>query len=238
MVAEAHLTTTPQGERARILVVEDEPLIRELICTQLTQEGSIPRGASTGEEALALIDRERFDLILLDMRLPGMSGIEACRQIRARSDIPVVFVTAAASLQERLEGFDAGADDYVIKPVEILELNRRIRAILRRRGGWHETPDELAGPAGVVMHLRAHEARVDERVLDLTPKEFAVLRLMLERRGEVLKTDTLSTEIWGYETFGSRNFVEAHISRLRAKLLQAGANGVITTVRGIGYVVR
>ncbi len=238
MVAEAHLTTTLQDERARILVVEDEPLIRELICTQLTREGSVSRGASTGEEALALIDRERFDLILLDIRLPGMSGIEACRQIRARSDIPVVFVTAAASLQERLDGFDAGADDYVIKPVEILELNRRIRAILRRRGGRPETPDELAGPAGVVMHLRAHETRVDGRALDLTPKEFAVLRLMLERRGEVLKTDTISTEIWGYETFGSRNFVEAHISRLRAKLLQAGADGVITTVRGIGYVVR
>ena len=88
------------------------------------------------------------------------------------------------------------------------------------------------------MHLRAHEARVDDRVLDLTPKEFAVLRLMLERRGEVLETDTISTQIWGYETFGSRNFVEAHISRLRAKLLQAGADGVITTVRGIGYVIR
>ena len=141
MVTEAHVSTPLRGEKARILVVEDEPLVRELICTQLTRDGSAPRGASTGEEALALIDRERFDLILLDIRLPGMSGIEACRQIRARSDVPVVFVTAAASLQERLEGFDAGADDYVIKPVEILELNRRIRAILRRRGGWDETPD-------------------------------------------------------------------------------------------------
>ena len=238
MVTEAHVSTPLRGEKARILVVEDEPLVRELICTQLTRDGSAPRGASTGEEALALIDRERFDLILLDIRLPGMSGIEACRQIRARSDVPVVFVTAAASLQERLEGFDAGADDYVIKPVEILELNRRIRAILRRRGGWDETPDALVGPAGVEMHLRAHEARVDDRVLDLTPKEFAVLRLMLERRGEVLETDTISTQIWGYETFDSRNFVEAHISRLRAKLLQAGADGVITTVRGIGYVIR
>ena len=238
MVAEQHLNTTSMAETARILVVEDEPLVRELICTQLSRDGTVSQGASTGEEALALIDRERFDLILLDVRLPGMSGIEACRQIRARSDVPVVFVTAAASLQERLEGFDAGADDYIIKPVEILELNRRIRAILRRRGGWHETPDELAGPAGVVMHLRAHETLIDDRVVDLTPKEFAVLRLMLERRGEVLKTDTISTQIWGYETFGSRNFVEAHISRLRAKLLQAGADGVITTVRGIGYVIR
>lgn len=88
------------------------------------------------------------------------------------------------------------------------------------------------------MHLRAHEARVEDRLLDLTPKEFAVLQLMLERRGEVLKTDAISSEIWGYETFGSRNFVEAHISRLRAKLLGAGADRVISTVRGIGYVVR
>ena len=238
MVTDPDPRTMSNGENARILVVEDEPLVRELICTQLTQDGSVPYGASTGEEALALIDREQFDLILLDIRLPGISGIETCRQIRARSDVPVVFVTAAASLEERLEGFDAGADDYVIKPVEILELNRRIRAILRRRSGWHETHDELVGPAGVVMHLRAHEARVEDRLLDLTPKEFAVLQLMLERRGEVLKTDAISSEIWGYETFGSRNFVEAHISRLRAKLLGAGADRVISTVRGIGYVVR
>ena len=238
MVIEAHVNNELSDSKAHILVVEDEPIVRELICTQLTRDGSVPCGASTGEEALAMIDRGRFDLILLDIRLPGMSGIEACRQIRARSDVPVVFVTAATSLQERLEGFDAGADDYVVKPVEILELNRRIRAILRRRRGWREAPDELAGPASVVMHLRAHEAYVNDRVLDLTPKEFAVLRLMLERRGEVLKTDIISTQIWGYETFGSRNFVEAHISRLRAKLLQAGTDGVISTVRGIGYVIR
>ena len=230
--------TEASAEPARILIVDDEPVVRDLIAAHLGGDGGVPTGAATGEEALAMMDRQPFDLIILDVWLPGMSGFETCRQIRARSDIPIMFVTAAGSLPERLEGFDLGADDYVVKPMDAGELNRRVRAVLRRRDRSEAARDELTGPEGILMRLRAYETFVEDRPLQLTPKEFAVLRLLLEHRGEVLSTDALSTHIWGYETFGSRNFVEAHISRLRSKLRKAGATEVVCTVRGVGYVIR
>jgi DNA-binding response OmpR family regulator len=227
----------PPVAAPRILVVDDEPMVRRLIAMHLNEEGGDATGVGTGEQALAALDLEPFDLVILDVGLPGMSGFETCRQIRARSDVPVVFVTAAGSLAERLEGFDLGADDYVVKPMDAAELNRRVRAVLRRHGRRGEVHD-LFGPDDVVVRVRAYEVFVGEREVRLTPKEFSVLRLLLERRGEVLTTDRISTEIWGYETFGSRNFVEAHVSRLRSKLSRAGASSVLTTVRGVGYVIR
>ena len=238
VTARALQQTEPAGDAARILVVDDEPLVCELIAAHLSLDGAVSTCAATGEEALALLDRQPFDLVILDVRLPGMSGFDTCRQIRARSDVPVMFVTAAGSLPQRLEGFDLGADDYVVKPMDAGELNRRVRAVLRRHLQDGVARDELAGPGGILMRLRAHEVFVGEQALHLTPKEFSVLRLLLQRRGEVLTTDAISTQIWGHETFGSRNFVEAHISRLRSKLVGGGATDVLTTVRGVGYVVR
>ncbi len=152
--------------------------------------------------------------------------------------MPVIFVTAAGNLSERLQGFDLGGDDYIVKPMDSSELNRRVRAVLRRRMQRDSVHEELRGPSDIVMYLRAHEVFVDQHELNLTPKEFSVLRLLLEHRGEVMTTDTISTNIWGYETFGQRNFVEAHVSRLRSKLASGGAPGVVNTVRGVGYVIR
>lgn len=120
-------------------------------------------------------------------------------------------------------------------PVDVAELTRRVRAVLRRHARLEE---ELRGPARVLVRVRAHQVLVDDVEVPLTPREYDVLRLLLERRGEVLSADTISVAVWGYETFGSRNFVEAHISRLRAKLGAAGANEVIATLRGVGYTVR
>ena len=155
------------------------------------------------------------------------------------SDVAIVFLTAADSLPERLLGFDLGADDYVTTPTELSELDRRIRAVLwRRRGAQLAGGTELQGPASIVVRLRSHEAFVGAEPIRLTPKEFALLRVLLARRGEVLSSDEISSEIWGYETLGSRNFVEAHISRLRRKLAASGAPGVVETVRGVGYVIR
>ena len=136
-----------------------------------------------------------------------------------------------------MTGFDLGADDYVTKPFELAELERRIRALLRRALG-SRSDDILQGPDEIRLHLRSHEAYVADQQVHLTPKEFDVLRVLLSRRGEVVPPDDLSVEIWGYETFGSRNYVEAHVSRLRGKLADVGAIGVIGTVRGVGYMVR
>jgi DNA-binding response OmpR family regulator len=149
--------------------------------------------------------------------------------------LPVIVFSEASDDPRRLSFFDAGADDCVPHPVDVAELTRRVRAVLRRRTRLEE---ELRGPDGVLVRIRAHQVLVDDAEVPLTPREYDVLRLLLERRSEVLSADTISVAVWGYETFGSRNFVEAHISRLRAKLGAAGANEVITTLRGVGYTVR
>ncbi len=229
---------TPRAQ-VRILLVAQQGAVDPGIVQRLRGAGHTLLHAESGERALGLFDLQQFDLVLLDALLPGISGFDTCRQLRARSDVAIVFLTAAASLPERLRGFDLGADDYVTTPAGYSELDRRIGAVLSRiRGASSRGGVELYGPAAVRMRPRAHEVFVGDQQLQLTPKEFALLHLLLERQGEVLSADEISNEIWGYETFGSRNFVEAHASRLRRKLLEAGARDVIETVRGVGYVIR
>lgn len=224
---------------ARILVVDDEPAMREMIGQMVQAGGAEAVGVASGEAALGHLGSSNFDLVILDVGLPGISGFDTLRSIRERSDVPVMIVTGAGSLVERVMGFDLGADDYVVKPVEIPELSRRARALLRRtRGKGGQTAEQLEGPDGLVLRLRSHEALVGDSPLDLTPKEFALLRLLLDHRGSVVRLDELSLAIWGYEAFGSRNFVEAHVSRLRAKLAKHGVRQAVKTVRGEGYVVR
>lgn len=223
--------------QAQILLVEDDAAVRDVVSSALQALGWETESVRSGEEALAAFGRSAFDLVLLDLGLPGLPGIEVLRQLRARSEVPVMVMTASSALDDRVTGFDLGADDYVIKPFEMAELERRVRAILRRATG--PRPDDLLhGPGDIRLLLRAHEAFVGERQVHLTPKEFEVLRVLLSRRGEVIPPDDLSVEIWGYETFGSRNYVEAHVSRLRGKLAECGADGVIGTVRGVGYMIR
>lgn len=232
---------SPPGQLsgARLLLVDHDPSARETISRVLEADGADVAGAGSGEAALDLLGRSEFDLVILDARLPGVSGFEVLRRIREHSDVPVMIVAGASSLAERVAGFDLGADDYVVKPVEAPELSRRVRALLRRtRGANGRVVEELEGPGGLVLRLRSYEALIGGVAVDLTPKEFAVLRFLLDRRGEVVRPDDLSLAIWGYGTFGSRNFVEAHISRLRAKLAKAGADQIVTTIRGVGYVIR
>ena len=191
-----------------------------------------------GDRALNAIDDGRYDIVILDTADRGSRGFETLHQIRARSDVPVIVVTDAGELEEIVAGFELGADDYVVKPVTERELGYRIQAILRRRFGPFRGVDRLEGPHGIVMRVRAHTLAVRGQPLELTPKEFGVLELLLKRRGEVVTPDELSNEVWGYETFGSRNYVEAHMSRLRAKLGSLGVANAVETVRGRGYVIR
>ena len=222
---------------ACILLIEDDGAVRDAVHSALEAVGWQVIDATSGEQALDLFDRSAVDLVVLDLGLPGVQGLEVLRQLRARSEVPVLVMTAAGGLADRVTGLEVGADDYVVKPFEMAELERRIRAVLRRTTG--PRPDEvLHGPNDIRLLLRAHEAYVGQQQIHLTPKEFEVLRVLLARRGEVIAPDDLSVEIWGYETFGSRNYVEAHVSRLRSKLTDVGAVDVISTVRGVGYMVR
>jgi DNA-binding response OmpR family regulator len=191
----------------------------------------------SGERALAVLEQPLYDAVILGTATRGVDEFETLRQIKARIDIPVILVTDAEREEEMVAAYEMNADDYRAKPTE-LELAYRIRAIMKRQSSPFRGSDRLEGPEGLVMRVRAHAAAVGQREMQLTPKEFSVLQLLLERRGEVVKPDTLSAEIWGYETYGSRNYVEAHVSRLRSKLGQAGLGHVIDTVRGVGYVIR
>lgn len=232
--------TAPSGLRgARVLVVDDEAFMREMIAQMLVADGADAVSVDSGEAALGHLRVSKFDLVILDVGLPGISGLETLRSIREDSDIPVMIVSAASALDERVTGFDLGADDYVVKPVEIPELSRRARAILRRaRGGSERLAEVLEGPGGLVIRLRSHEALIGDTPINLTPKEFELLCLLLNSRGKIVRLDELSLSIWGYEEFGSRNFVEAHVSRLRAKLAKSGMARIVETVRGQGYMIR
>ena len=162
---------TSQDGPAQILVVDDEPVVRETLSLALQSSGDQVLAVDSGESALAILGNGVFDLVTLDVGLPGISGFETLRPIRARSDIPVMMVTAAGTLTERVAGFDLGADDSLVKPLEIPELSRRVRALLRRsRGGGTHADDQLIGPGGIVMRLRSHAVFVGTEDVTLTPK--------------------------------------------------------------------
>jgi len=223
--------------RARLLFIDSDHEFRRAVTSSLGSAGWQIEDFASAEEALAVFGRSAYDLVVLDLGPSGVPGTEVLRQLRSRSDVPIVVTADSSNVDDPVVGFDLGADDYIVKPFEVTELDRRIRAILRRTIG--PRPDDvLHGPGDIRLLPRAHEAYVGGGQVYLTPKEFEVLRVLLSRRGEVVPPDHLSVEIWGYETFGSRNYVEAHVSRLRTKLADAGAPGVIQTVRGVGYLVR
>ena len=221
----------------RVLLVDDRPQAGPELAEPLAAAGFAVLRVRRARAALEVLSQEPCDVVLVDARPAGMTGFQLCREIRARSDVPVLFLSETDALAERLLAFDLGADDCVARPAAPEEIERRMRAVLRRA-----RPDRgrtsLDGPGGIQLSLLEHVLRVHGEDVAATPKEFDLLRLLLERRGEVLTTDAISQTVWGYETMGSRNFVEAHISRLRSKLGAAGACEVIETVRGVGYVIR
>jgi DNA-binding response OmpR family regulator len=224
----------PERTVARILLVgqaRHDPTLE----SQLRSAGYDVSGVAAGEDALAFTADQGIDLAIVDVILPKLTGFETCRRLRAAGNASVIFLTDERSLAGRLHAFDLGADDYLVRPVAFPELDRRIRAVLRRAAGAPAEDIELTGPGGLVLRRDAHEVRVRNYPVPLTPYEFALLELLLEKRGHVLDTDTLSRGAWGHSNAGSRNYVEAHISRLRRKLAAAGLPGIIETVRGVGY---
>jgi len=226
-----------EGESARILLVSEAALPARLaVARALEAAGHDLVSADALDEALATLDRRPIDLMVLDIGRRGAPGLDVLRQVRARSDMPVVVLSDLGGIEERITAFDLGCDDYLQRPVEAAEFSRRLRAVLRRCGT--APAHRITGPSGLNMKISEHTVYVGDTPVVLTPKEFDLLRVLLECRDEVVSPDELSTRIWGYETFGSRNFVEAHVSRLRAKLAQAGAPDVVTTIRGVGYVIR
>ncbi len=220
----------------RVLIVDDEPHIVELVRYNLQQEGFATSVAHNGREALARVASDRPDLVVLDIMLPELDGIEVCRQIRAESRVPILMLTARDRELDRVVGLELGADDYVTKPFSPRELVARIRAILRRTGG---APLPETGPLesdGLILHPETHEVWLHGRPVDLTAKEFELLKLLMRHPNRVFTRDFLLEHIWGYDYFGSTRTVDMHISRLREKIEDdPAAPTYIQTVRGVGY---
>src|SRR6202163_4379197 len=217
----------------RILLVEDERKIASFIARTLREDAYVVDVADTGEKALALGSDVRYDAILLDVRLPGMSGIDVCRELRQRGvEAPIMMLTARGLIEQRVEGLDAGADDYLTKPFVLAELLARVRALVRR--GFHSGNAKLRyGDLALDRHRR--RATRGQEIIPLTTKEFALLELFLLRAPELVTRSEIVEHVWDCHFDSQTNLVEVYINRLRQKLDQNRSAKLIHTVRGVGY---
>lgn len=213
---------------AKVLIVEDEYDIRELLQNYLENEGYQVVSASDGEQALEMFHSATPDLILLDIMLPLLNGYEVCKAIREESNIPVIMLTALDSEQSQLKGFDLRIDDYIPKPFSMPILLRKIAAVLRRTVGG--ITERLTYKA-LSLDLDGYRAFVDGQAIDLTQKEFELLKALLQNQGRVLSRQTLLNRVWSYDFYGDERIVDTHIKNLRKKL----GIDYIETIRGVGY---
>jgi DNA-binding response OmpR family regulator len=223
------------GRSPRVLVVEDDEAIAEVLQRQLRMEGYEVRTAGDGVSALDLAHAFLPDLVILDLGLPKLDGIEVAKALRSRDDTPILVLTARDAVEARVEGLDSGADDYLVKPFERQELLARLRALLRRR------PPRGAAPlvAGdLMLNPDTHEVTRDGRDVDLTQREFELLEYLMRNERIVISRQRLLDEVWGYDPFSVTNTIEVFVSNLRRKLESDGEPRLLHTIRGAGYVLR
>lgn len=223
-------------ENIKVLVVDDEMHIIELLQFNLTKRGFDVFTATNGEEAIQLAINEKPDLIVLDVMLPGMDGIDVCRKLRqnvSTSDIPVIMLTARGEESDKILGLEMGADDYLTKPFSPRELVARIKAVLRRTRP--EDSNNIIEHADIRMDLSKHEVYVKGEKKELTLKEFELLKILIANPGRVFSRDQLMESIWGYNYIGDSRTVDVHIRHLRQKIEEDSGEKFIETVRGIGY---
>ena len=221
----------------KVLLVEDERSIAEGLAITLEAEGFNVTWVKDGLEAVPAWERVRPDLVVLDIMLPGRSGTEVCREIRARSQVPIIMLTARDAEVDRVVGLELGADDYVTKPFSTRELVARIRAVLRRAPVPISSDDDAPVEAsGVRVDRGRHEVRVDDRIVELPPKEFELLAVLVESAGRVLTRGQLIREVWGSDYVGDTKTLDVHVRRLRGRIEDDPTNpSRIQTVRGVGY---
>ena len=220
----------------RILIVEDEPSLSEPLSFLLRREGYDTEVAADGREALAAFDRDGADLVLLDLMLPGLPGTEVCRELRTRSSVPIIMLTAKDSEVDIVVGLELGADDYVTKPYSTRELLARIRAVLRRRIEVDDLGESVLEVGGVRMDVDRHAVSVNGKEVAMPLKEFELLELLLRNAGRVLTRGQLIDRIWGADYFGDTKTLDVHIKRIRSKIEKDPSQPVLLlTVRGLGY---
>jgi two-component system response regulator MprA len=219
----------------RILVIEDEVKITDFLRRGLSYEGYKVDIVHDGEAGLAKARDDPPDLVVLDIMLPGLDGLEVCRRLRAGSDVPILMLTAKDAVPDRVAGLNSGADDYLVKPFAFDELLARIRALLRRR---QPTEQQVLRFADLTLNQATRRVMRGQRQIELTAKEYDVLELFMRHPRHVLTRDIIYERIWGYDFGGESNIIEVYVRYLRAKLEAGGEPRLIHTVRGVGYVLR
>ncbi len=219
----------------RILAIEDEERIRQFLQRGLSFEGYRVDTAADGQLGLELARENPPDLILLDLMLPGMDGLEVCRRIRAVSDVPILMLTAKETIEDRVTGLDAGADDYLVKPFAFDELMARVRALLRRS---QPSQPQIFRFADLELDTGTRQGRRGGEIFDLTAKEYELLELFMRHPRQVMTRDLIFDRVWNYDFGGESNIIEVYVRYLRQKTEKGGMSRLIHTVRGIGYVLR
>lgn len=218
----------------KVLVVDDESTILETLQIKLRKEGHSVFTAITAEEGMKIFKQVKPDICLLDVMLPNRSGFDLCRAIRKDSEVPVIFLTARGSESDRIAGFDLGADDYIVKPFNLAEVAARVRAVLRR--ATTDVDDEPVECAGVRIDPKSHQAWVEDKVLQLSPREFNLLHFFMRHPGQAFTRDALIDRVWGADAFVDSRTVDVHVRWLRQHIEEDPANpSRILTVRGVGY---
>ena len=221
---------------SRILIVEDEEKIARFVELELCHEGYEVGKAADGRRGLEMAESGGWDLVVLDIMLPGLNGLEVLRRLRRSSDIPVIMLTARDAVMDKVSGLDLGADDYITKPFAIEELLARIRVLLRKKAA-PEKDDSLRWQQ-LRLNVPAHTVHWGEEELSLTAREFSLLQTLLENRNIVLARDTLLERVWGYDYAGETNVADVYIRYLRQKIDDRFGVRMIQTVRGVGYVIK
>jgi len=222
----------------RILIIEDEEKIARFVELELGFEGYEVNKALDGREGLEMAKACSFDLILLDIMLPGINGIEVLRRIRQFSNVPVILLTARDAVVDKVSGLDGGADDYITKPFAIEELLARIRACLRKKTVAESVAPAILSVGPIHLDPDRRECRVRNHPISLTKREFDLLQCLLENKNLVMKREVLLDKIWGYDFGGETNAVDVYVRYLRAKIEEPFGLKVIHTVRGVGYVIK
>ena len=227
-------------EPQKIFIVEDERRIARFLQMELEHEGFLTEAEDNGRRAYERIVQDHYDLVLLDIMLPEMDGLEVCRRVREISDVPIIMLTAKDDVEDKVSGLDIGADDYITKPFAIQELFARIRAALRvhRANEEGSREERVLAVKDLVLYPGRYEVRVKGELVELTKKEYSLLEYMLRNKPNVLTRDQILQEVWGYDYVGDTNVVDVYIRYLRAKIDERFDDKYIYTVRGVGYAVK
>ena len=222
---------------SKVLIIEDEAEILSFLKPELIHEGYDVDTASDGRSGLEKIENENFDIVLLDLMLPGLNGIEVCRRARKTTNVPIIMITARDQIIDKVTGLDNGADDYLTKPFSIEELLARMRVALRRstQTGLEKKETYFKNLA---LNENICEVKVDEEIVELTKKEYMLLEYLMENKNCVLTREQILNKVWGYDYFGDTNVVDVYIRYLRSKLDDTFGEKYITTIRGIGYTMK